>query len=91
MGDLAWPSKPVGERARHRIDWTDDLAGGDTIVSSTLEKLSGSVEMTTDGHDASQVFCWLEGGLPRTVSRFSSTIVTAAGARLVATIAIRCD
>ncbi|RDE04691.1 hypothetical protein [Sphingomonas aracearum] len=88
--EIAWGAKGASARVRRAADWSDWLAG-DTIAQVQLAPLSGSATVTLDGHDGQVVGVWVEGGTPRSVTRVTMTIETAAGERETLTCAIRCE
>ncbi len=76
---LNWPSKDPQEVLDYRIDWADQLAASETILTATVTQAGGTVVIDSSSVDAAEVIIWLSGGALEEVCVFTNRITTNQG------------
>ncbi len=78
----SWPPKDPDEVLDYTINWrktgNECLRPGETIVTSTVEVVAGSVVIDSTSDDGSVVTIWLSGGTVGEVCQVRNHIVTSA-------------
>lgn len=71
-----------------RWDWTEWLADGETIVTSTMTVSAGLV-LDSSSNSPTSATAWLSGGTPGTPYTVANRVVTSAGRTDERTVTIR--
>lgn len=76
----SWGNKDPDEKLRFGIDWSGDLADGDTISTSDWFVDQGDVTLGTKDNNTTTTATWVEGGTINTTCLIRNHCVTAMGA-----------
>lgn len=74
-----WPVKDPNEVLDYQFVWTDRLAVGETISTSSFIREQGDVTIGANDVTAGVATVWLSGGTVGTVNVFTNRIVTNKG------------
>ena len=82
----SWGNKDPDEKTRFGIDWSADLAEGDSISSSEWFVDMGDVTLSAEDNNTTVTGIWIEGGTVNTICLIRNKCITAAGAILDGTM-----
>lgn len=85
---LTWETKDPDEVKDYQVDWSATLDEGDTIGSSNITWLSGTVVIDSQAKTDTASTCWLSGGTVGETSVFQARITTAGGRTFEQTIVL---
>ena len=75
---LTWPTKDEDEVLDYVLDWSNRLASGDTITTSTWIVEAG-IDKDSDSKTDSTTTIWLSGGTDGVTYTLTNRVVTAGG------------
>lgn len=76
---LTWPAKDPNEVLDYQIDWTARLVTGETITTSTVTVVDGTVVVDSSSQSAGIVTVWLSGGAEGEACTLLNRVTTSAG------------
>lgn len=82
----SWENKDPNEKRLVGIDWSGDLAQGDTIATSEWSVVSGTVTLEVEDKTSTQVKVRVVGGVEGESARIKNTSTTVAGEVLEGTM-----
>lgn len=86
---LSWPSKDPNEVLDYQLDWTDRLAVGETITTSTWSVVEGTVTINSSSQASGIATVWLSGGTADERCLLLDRVVTSAGRTFDQTVVLR--
>ena len=75
----SWPTKDPDEILDYQFNWTDRMAASETITTSNMTRVSGTVTLASNSIATPITTVWLSGGAAGEVAIITNRIVTNQG------------